>query len=108
MLTQTTYLFSMQDCATTRGTKGMRSKVRLTIMICSYADGSLKAPLEIIGKSKNPRCFLMEKLPCTACFRIKGGVVNTSHEIVCFPSILDLCAGACAVIQKDGASYGQL
>lgn len=37
----------------------MKSKDRLTIMVCTAADGS-KAPLSIIGKSKTPECFRYE------------------------------------------------
>ena len=84
MLPQTTYVSSKEDCATTRGTKGMRSKDRLTVLVCSNSDGSLKVPLAIVGNSKNPRCFRMEKFPCTTCSKTKRGVINEPYEIVYF------------------------
>jgi hypothetical protein len=41
------------------GVKQMKSKDRVTIMVCIAADGS-KIPLSIIGKSKTPECFRHE------------------------------------------------
>jgi DDE superfamily endonuclease/Tc5 transposase DNA-binding domain len=38
------------------GAKQMKDKNRITVMICTAADGS-KVPLSIVGKSKNPVCF---------------------------------------------------
>jgi DDE superfamily endonuclease len=35
----------------------MKAKDRVTIYVCTNADGSDKYPLSIIGKSKAPRCF---------------------------------------------------
>ncbi|MGH7955140.1 MAG: hypothetical protein ACREOZ_04185 [Gloeomargaritales cyanobacterium] len=39
-----------------RGVKQMKSKDRVTLMICTSADGE-KAPLFMVGKSANPTCF---------------------------------------------------
>ena len=63
MLPQTTYLSSKEDLCQHLGNKWNRSMDRLTVLVCSNADGSLKVPLSIIGNSKNPRCFCMEKPP---------------------------------------------
>ena len=108
MLPRTTYLSSKEDCATTRGTKGMRSKDRLTVLVCSNADGSLKVPLAIIGNSKNPRCFRMEKPPLYYMFQNKAWSDKRTLRDWFFFSILAFCEGPCALIQKGGSSYGQL
>ena len=52
------YLMSGEKRSTVRGTKLMRSKKRITMMVCTNASGTHKVPLKFIGKSQNPRCFL--------------------------------------------------
>ena len=37
------------------GTK--KAKYRVTINTCANASGTIKLPLLLIGKAKNPRCF---------------------------------------------------
>ena len=39
-----------------KGTKQMTDKTRVTLMICTAADG-FKVPIALIGKSKKPTCF---------------------------------------------------
>ena len=34
-----------------------KQQERVTINACSNASGTVKLPLQLIGKSKNPRCF---------------------------------------------------
>lgn len=44
---------------------GKLSKERLTVLLCTNADGSEKLPPLVIGKSRNPRCFKnTNKKPC--------------------------------------------
>ena len=60
------------------GTK--KAKERVTISACSNATGSIKLPLLLIGKSKNPRCFKsinMAALPVVYRSQ-KNAWVNTS------------------------------
>jgi DDE superfamily endonuclease/Tc5 transposase DNA-binding domain len=38
------------------GAKQMKDKTRITLMVCTAADGS-KVPLSIVGKPKKPQCF---------------------------------------------------
>ena len=38
------------------GVKQMKDKTRVTLMLCTAADGS-KVPLAVVGKSKKPMCF---------------------------------------------------
>ena len=47
-----------------KGTKGMKDKTRLTMMICTAASGS-RLPIAIVGKPKKPKCFELKrgKLP---------------------------------------------
>lgn len=40
------------------GTKQMKDKTRVTLMVCTAADGT-KVPLAMIGKSKTPVCFTL-------------------------------------------------
>ena len=53
---------SMENAKDFHGCKAMRSKDRVTIMLCTAADGS-KVPLSIVGKSKNPHCFKLGRSP---------------------------------------------
>ena len=39
-----------------KGTKQIKDKTRVTIMVCTSASGS-RLPLAVIGKHKNPTCF---------------------------------------------------
>ena len=39
-----------------KGAKQMKSKDRITLMICTSADGK-NVPLAVVGKSKKPHCF---------------------------------------------------
>ena len=41
-----------------RGTKIMRSKKRVTVMLYTNADGTYKIPLQFIRKSRGPLCFI--------------------------------------------------
>ena len=46
------------------------SKERVTINACSNVTGTIKLPLQVIGKAKNPRCFRglrMDLLPVEYC-----------------------------------------
>ena len=55
-------------------------KERVTINACANASGSIKLPLLLVGKSKNPRCFRnisREQLPVTYVNQ-KNAWVNTS------------------------------
>ena len=40
------------------GVKQMKDKTRVTLMVCTSADGT-KLPLSLVGKSKKPECFRM-------------------------------------------------
>lgn len=59
-----TNLSSKENWAIAWGTKGMRSKYRLTEVVSSNFDGLLNAPLGIIQNLKSPRCFQMQTPSC--------------------------------------------
>jgi len=48
---------SEDEVKTARGTKLMKAKDRVTLYVCTNADGSDLVPLSIIGSSEQPRCF---------------------------------------------------
>ena len=50
----------------------MKSKDRLTVLVCSNADGSLQVSLATIGNSKNSGCFCIEKPPLYYIFHNKA------------------------------------
>mmetsp|Transcript_29354 Transcript_29354/g.59097 ORF Transcript_29354/g.59097 Transcript_29354/m.59097 type:complete len:617 (-) Transcript_29354:2-1852(-) len=50
-------LVSEDEVKTARGTKLMKAKDRVTLYVCTNADGSDFVPLSIIGSSEKPRCF---------------------------------------------------
>ena len=49
-----------------KGCKQMTDKSRLTLMVCTAADGK-KMPLAIVGKPKRPKCFELGPLPYRYC-----------------------------------------
>lgn len=50
-------MFLKKEAAkTARGCKQMKSKERLTLMVCTAANGD-KIPLSLVGKTAEPRCF---------------------------------------------------
>lgn len=46
------------ESKTSRGTKLMKAKDRVTLYITTNADGTDKVPLSMIGKPQEPRCFV--------------------------------------------------
>ena len=58
-----TYVLRSETAKTTRGIKAMTAKDRITLYVCTNADGTQKLPLGVIGKSKNPACFRVRPLP---------------------------------------------
>eukprot|EP00978_Attheya_sp_CCMP212_P027512 scaffold92146_cov56-Attheya_sp.AAC.1 len=56
----------------------MKSKDRVTLMICTAADGT-KVPLSIIGKAKKTECFRLcenDKDKVTLAYKDKGQCSN--------------------------------
>ena len=51
-----------EDFKDARGSKLMKAKDRVTIYVCTNADGTDKVPLSMIGKPKQPRCFVNRTL----------------------------------------------
>ena len=49
------------DAKTARGTKLMKAKDRITLYVTTNATGTDKVPLSMIGRAKNPRCFLNQR-----------------------------------------------
>ena len=59
-----------------KGTKQMKDKSRITVMVCTAADGS-KSPLSIVGKAKKPTCF-------TLCENDKPPMAYTNQKAAWF------------------------
>ena len=62
LMPRCTYITNTEGRKTTRGTKNMRNKDRLIVILCANADGSIKVPIAVIGAAVNPRCFRL--MPC--------------------------------------------
>ena len=52
-----TYLISDESKVSAQGTKQLKAKDRLTVIVCTNASGTCKIPPAVIGKAKKPRCF---------------------------------------------------
>lgn len=63
LIARRTYLAAFEDRKTTRGSKNMEFKDRISAIMCANASGTAKVPLAIIGTAKNPRCFRRRKCP---------------------------------------------
>jgi hypothetical protein len=53
-----TYLMPGECKKTARGTKQMKAKDRLTVILCANATGTFKISPVVIGTAKRPRCFV--------------------------------------------------
>ena len=53
----TTYIAPSENRQTARGSKALRAKDRLTLMLCVNATGDCKIEPLVIGSAKNPHCF---------------------------------------------------
>ena len=51
------YLCEGDACQTGRGSKAIKAKERLTVILCVNATGSCKMTQVVIGSAKQPRCF---------------------------------------------------
>lgn len=52
-----TYLVDGESKKSARGTKYMKAKDRVTVILCANATGTCKITPVVIGKAKKPRCF---------------------------------------------------
>ena len=52
------YILGYENRSNVHGTSLMHNKQRVTMMVCTNADGNHKLSLYFIGKSKSPRFFL--------------------------------------------------
>eukprot|EP00731_Ephydatia_muelleri_P034635 Em0069g10a len=50
-----------------RGTKRMKAKDRLTVVLCAIATGTVKISPVVVGSARKPRCFTIER-PCLPYF----------------------------------------
>ena len=61
-------------------TKGMSSKDGLIVLICTNADGSLKAAMAIMGFQRTLNVFPLRRPSRTMFYRKKRGAINAPHE----------------------------
>lgn len=78
-LPKKTYLSTVENRRTARGTKGMKAKDLLSAIVCANATGTFNIPIAIIGKAKNPRCFAGKNVLCGYL-----GQANAWSDIVTF------------------------
>ena len=50
-----------KDAKIARGTKLIKAKDRITLFVTTNATGTDKVPLSMIGRAKNPRCFINQR-----------------------------------------------
>ena len=101
-----------ENASSVRGCKSMRSKDRVTIMVCTAADGS-KVPLCLVGKSQHPHCFRLRPGGCPipythqkkAWFTIKVTVWWIKH--VFWPHHLQKHGNVYAILILDNCTSHQ-
>ena len=64
LLPRRTYILPEENTPNLRGTKSMKAKDRVTAIICTNSNRSMKISISIIEKSRNPRSFRNETPPC--------------------------------------------
>jgi hypothetical protein len=57
----------MEDADSARGNKQMTSKERITLVVCTNATGTVKVPVLVIGKAKQPVALRKKRLPANIC-----------------------------------------
>lgn len=63
LLPKKTYLCPTENRREARGTKALKAKDRLTLLLCTNATGSVRMPTAMIGTAKNPRYFRFKACP---------------------------------------------
>ena len=63
VLPRHSYVLDSEGRKTLVGSRHMDVADKITAYLCCNADGSERAPVAVIGKSKNPKCFKTGRLP---------------------------------------------
>lgn len=109
-LPRKSYVYT-EDRNTTRGTKSMKAKDRITLIIATNGDGSHLLPLTIIGASENPReSFTLRKcpVPYISQKRAWNDSVTCSQWFSKFflPAIRKRTSQKVALIMENASSHG--
>ena len=76
LMPRCTYITNTEGRKTTRGTKNMRNKDRLTVILCANADGSIKVPIAVIGAAVFGWCHVQY----TTCIKGRHEVTRGHSE----------------------------
>lgn len=63
LLPNRSFLAPQENRQTARSAEDMGAKERLTVIVCANASGTLKMPLALIGRCKQPTCFSLRRQP---------------------------------------------
>jgi len=97
-----------------RGTKAMKAKDRVTIMLASNAPGSHKIPVALIGKAKQPKCFKPPRDPCPMPYFsqpsawMDADVFKSWFETVFVPAVRARTALPVALISDNCGAHEEL
>jgi len=97
-----------------RGTKTMKAKDRVTLVLACNATGSHKIPVAMIGKAKQPKCFKPPRDPCPLPYFsqpsawMHADVFKSWFETVFVPAVRARTALPVALISDNCGAHEEL
>lgn len=109
LLPKRSYVFR-EDTRNVRGTKAMKAKDRITLIITTNASGSHILPPTVIGSSKKPRAFNLRKCPLPYLSQNKAwNDTLTCRKWFCrdfLPAVRQKTSKKVALIMDNASSHG--
>lgn len=97
-----------------RGTKAMKAKDRVTLVLACNATGTHKIPVAIIGKAKRPLCFKLIRAACALPYFAQKSAwmdkkVNKMwFESVFLPAVTARGSTFCVLISDNRTAHGEM
>lgn len=110
LLPKRTYLERGESKKLTRGTKDMKAKDRLTLLVCTNAIGTVMLRPTIIGTAETPRCFRIRKCPLPYFNQSNAWVDSVTFRKwffgVFIPAVRVHTSSDVALIMDNASSHG--
>jgi len=108
-----TYVLRSESTDTVRGIKEMSAKNRVTLYVCTNADGTHKLPLGVIGKAAKPACFSLRDIPSDMAYFSQERAWSDTMTMqqwfsyLFIPSIRKRTSQQVALILDNASSHGK-
>ena len=97
-----------------RGTKAMKAKDRVTLVLACNATGTHKIPVAMIGKAKQPLCFKPPRRPCPLPYFsqtnawMDGDLFKSWFETVFLPAVRARTSQPVALVSDNCGAHEEL